>query len=185
MNFKQTIKNKLIEFSQKGLTDKALDHSYDLVYPDLLSKYENVENFTMLEIGTWRGYSMVIWSKLFPNGKIYGSDIDYSPMEIDILKFSNIILIPEGSQDNPNTFKDLPKFDFIIDDASHQKDLTIKTFEILKHYLKNGGTYVIEDVNDCSEPGSYPEKFLSNFKRIDLRSNKGRADDIVLVYTKE
>lgn len=182
MTFSKTIKDKLIEFSDKGLTDKASGHSYDLVYPDLLSKYESTENFTLLEVGIWRGHSMVIWSELFPNGKIYGSDIDYSPLEIDPLEHKNMIIIPEGSQDDPNTFRDLPKFDFIIDDASHQKDLTMKTFEILKSYLKEGGTYLIEDVNDWSEGGCYSKEFLSNFKRIDLRGNKGRLDDVVLVH---
>ena len=61
----------------------------------------------------------------------------------------------------------------------------MKTFEILKSYLKDGGTYLIEDVNDWSEPGSYPEEFLSNFVRLDLRANKGRQDDVVLVHVKE
>lgn len=182
MNFSEIIKNKLIDYSARGLTDKASGHSYDLVYPELLSKYEKVKDFTMLEVGTWRGHSMVIWSELFPDGKIYGSDIDYSPLEIDPSKYENMIIIPEGSQDNPSTFKNLPKFDFIIDDASHQKDLTVKTFEILKSYLKPGGTYLIEDVNDWSEGGSYPSDFLSYFERIDLRTNKGRGDDVVLVY---
>jgi len=182
MKFSEKIKSKLIEYSQNKLTDKADGHSYDLVYPQLLERYENVENFTLLEVGTWRGHSMVIWSELFPNGTIYGSDIDYSPLEIDPKKYDNMIILPEGSQDDPNTFKDLPKFDFIIDDASHQKDLTVKTFEILHSYLKEGGTYLIEDVNDWSEGGSYPKDFLSNFERIDLRGNKGRADDVVLVH---
>lgn len=184
MNFKEKIKNKLLEFSQRGLTDKASGHSYDLIYPELLSKYENTKNFTLLEVGTWRGHSMVIWSELFPNGTIYGSDIDYSPLEIDPSEYKNMIIISEGSQDDLNTFKNLPKFNFIIDDASHQKDLTVKTFNILKSYLKKGGTYVIEDVNDWSEGGSYPEEFLSNFERVDLRHNKGRADDVLLVYKK-
>ena len=185
MTFYETIKNKLIEFSESGLTDKASGHSYELVYPKLLAKYENTKNFTMLEVGTWRGHSMIIWSELFPDGKIYGSDIDYSPLEINPDDYKNIIIIPPGGQDNPETFKNLPKFDFIIDDASHQKELTVKTFEILKSKLKFGGTYVIEDVNDWSEGGSYPEEFLSNFERIDLRSNKNRDDDVVLVYRKE
>jgi len=185
MSFSDVIKNKLIHFSELGLTDKASGHSYDLVYPEYLSKYEKVDNFTMLEVGTWRGHSMAIWAELFPKGTIYGSDIDYAPLEIRASDFNNVIFLPEGSQDDPNTFKDLPKLDFIIDDASHQKDLTVKTFEILESYLKDGGTYIIEDVNDWSEGGSYPKDFLSKFERIDLRSNKGRRDDVVLVHIKE
>ena len=185
MTFTKEIENKIVDFSERGLTDKASRHSYNLIYPKLLSKYENVENFTLLEVGTWRGHSMVIWSELFPNGKIYGIDIDYSPLEIDPDDYNNMIILPEGSQDDPNAFEGLPQFDFIIDDASHQKDLTVKTFDILKSYLKDGGTYVIEDVNDWSEGGSYPKDFLSNFERIDLRYNKGRADDVVLIHTKE
>jgi SAM-dependent methyltransferase len=184
MTFKEKIKQTLIDYSNKGLTDKAAGHSYEYAYPELLEKYETTENFTLLEVGTWKGHSLAIWSELFPNGTIYGSDNDYTPLEVEIKQFNNVILTPEGSQDEPETFKDLPKFDVIIDDASHQKDLTMSTFKILKSFLKKGGTYIIEDVNDWSEGGSYSEEFLKDFKRIDLREIKNRADDVVLVYTK-
>lgn len=96
MTFRKEIEKKLVDFSERGLTDKASarGHSYNLIYPKLLFKYENVENFTLLEVGTWRGHSLVIWSKLFPNGKIYGIDIDYSPLEIDPDNYDNIIILP-------------------------------------------------------------------------------------------
>jgi hypothetical protein len=184
MTFNQKIKQILIEYSQKGLTDKANGHSYEYAYPNLLEKYESTKNFTLLEVGTWRGHSLSIWSELFPNGTIYGSDNDYTPLEIDIKQYHNLILTEPGSQDNPDTFKGLPKFDVIIDDASHQKDLTMSTFKILKSFLKKGGTYIIEDVNDWSEGGSYSDDFLSNFERIDLRRVKNRMDDVMLVHKK-
>lgn len=184
MKFLEKIKIKLIEYSQNKLTDKADGHSYEFVYPELLSKYENVNDFKLLEVGTWRGHSLSLWSELFPTGIIYGSDIDYSPLEIDVEEYDNIVLLPVGSQDQKETYKDLPQVDFIIDDASHEKDLTVKTFYTLKEYLKEGGTYVIEDVNDWSNGHEYPEEFLSFFERIDLRDKKNKADDVVLVYKK-
>jgi SAM-dependent methyltransferase len=182
--FKNKIEERLISYGKESLTDKSDGHSYEFVYPELLSVYENVKDFKLLEVGTWRGHSLSLWSELFPNGIIYGSDIDYSPLEIDVEKYDNIVLLPTGSQDQKETYKDLPQVDFIIDDASHQKDLTIETFYILKDYLKPGGTYVIEDVNDWSNGGEYPEKFLSFFERIDLRDKKNRSDDVVLIYKK-
>jgi hypothetical protein len=38
------------------------------------------------------------------------------------------------------------------------------------------------NINPVSLFRSYPKDFLSNFERIDLRGNKGRADDVVLVH---
>ena len=41
----------------------------------------------------------------------------------------------------------LDKFDLIIDDGLHTMEANLRTLEIVFPYLKDGGIYVIEDVN--------------------------------------
>jgi SAM-dependent methyltransferase len=182
MNFKDKIRETLLDYSNRNLTDKAGGHAYEFLYPDILEKYEHIENLKLLEVGVWKGHSLRIWSDIFPNGEIYGSDIDYSIMEFDHTEYKNIRLGKEGSQDDPETFKDLPMFDIIIDDASHFIDLTQKTFHILKNYLKPGGIYVIEDINAWAHNTPYPQEFMDNFEIVDIRHIKNRADDIIFIY---
>jgi hypothetical protein len=73
--------------------------------------------------------------------------------------------------------------DLIIDDASHIASNSIATFNILKEKIKPGGLYIIEDVWE-EQLSQYPQNFLSQFNIIDLRSYKGRGDDMLLVFKK-
>jgi len=196
---KSKIAKILLEYGHKGiytkdgifqcLTDKAaisskIGHSYDLVYPELLNKYLYLESFNMLELGIHKGYSLEMWSKIFPKAHIYGIDIDHSILDPFVnLTSSNIHILPEISQNNPKILDLIPEMDLIIDDASHQPNLTIESWEILKPKLKNGGMYIIEDVPpSIFNENIFPKSFKDNFKLIDLRKEKNRHDDIILYY---
>jgi hypothetical protein len=48
--------------------------------------------------------------------------------------------------------KELGPFDFIIDDGSHLNAHQIETFGILWPHLKDGGTYIVEDVQTSYWP---------------------------------
>lgn len=182
MNKKQKIKDKIIEVSKLGLTDKATYHSYETVYPALLEKYVGKKN-NILEIGIGGGGGgLKILSDIFPESKIYGVDNDISRCNLfDLSTLPNLELF-EFDQCDIKMIEKLPGLDFVIEDASHEMQMSIKTFEILEHKLNPGATYVIEDV--------YPHFYDSylkdgRFEVIDLRKNKGRDDDIIAVYHKE
>jgi hypothetical protein len=95
------------------------------------------------EIGVLRGGSLSTWKDLFPAGTIAG--VDTNPQSC----------WPEGtirivaSQDDPALPEMLAKhcaqWDLIVDDASHDGNLTARTLDLLWDMISPGGFYVIED----------------------------------------
>lgn len=196
---KNNIKNILLEYGHKGiythdghfqcLTDKAarspqIGHSYEVVYPDLLEKFLSKEKFNMLELGIHKGYSLEMWAKIFPQAEIYGLDFDHNLIDpYANLKQSNIHILPQASQDDSRILDVIPDMDLIIDDASHRPDLTIRSWELYKNKLNKNGLYIIEDVPESIfDDRVFPKSFKDLFKLVDLRSVKGRSDDIILYY---
>ena len=173
------IKEKINEYSDKGLTDKSTYHSYDTIYPKLLDRFIGRNN-NILEIGTGHGGGLKFLSESFPESTIYGLDHDYSILKIET-ENTNIKLLEQMDQNNARLIEMLPMLDIVIEDASHIYTKSIKTFEMLVNKLNEGALYIIEDI--------YP-KYLNyynndpRFEIYDLRANKGRGDDIIAVYIK-
>jgi fibrillarin-like rRNA methylase len=193
------IKKTLLEYGHKGiitnkgyfqcLTDKAalyaqIGHSYENAYPHLLERFLEKEEFNMLELGIHKGYSLEMWAKIFPQANIYGLDFDHSLIDpYANLNQKNIKILPQASQTDPSILNFIPNMDLIIDDASHEPNLTIKSWEIYRNKLNKNGLYIIEDVpSSIFDEAIFPKLFKDNFKLIDLRSIKGRDDDIILYY---
>jgi len=181
MNKKQQkIKDKIIEVTKLGLTDKADYHAYEEVYPYLLDKFIGTK-CNLLEVGSGYGGGLKILSELFPDGNVYGVDHNTGLLKINIEEYSNLEVF-QSDQCDSSFINNLPMLDFVTEDASHQMEQSIKTFEILEPKLNPGAIYAIEDV--------YPEfydAYVSDgrFKIFDVRDKKGRADDVIAVYYKE
>ncbi|MCL2100889.1 MAG: class I SAM-dependent methyltransferase [Fibromonadales bacterium] len=118
---------------------------YDRIFKRFLEKGEPIK---MLEIGVQNGGSLEIWKKYLPQGSIiHGIDIDEKCMQ---LNFSENIFFHLGSATDCNfmekAFGDI-QFDVIIDDGSHICKDVIQTFEYLFPKMKNGGSYIAEDMH--------------------------------------
>lgn len=173
------IKEKFIELTKIGLTDKADYHAYEEVYPFLLYKYLGKE-CNIAEIGIGHGGGLRILSDLFPESKIYGVDYNLGILKIDT-EGTNIEVF-QCDQTSAELQTILPELDIVIEDASHQFDKSIKTFELLEPQLKSGAIYIIEDV--------YPQFVQSyrndgRFEIYDATEIKGRGDDTLAVYIKK
>jgi hypothetical protein len=132
-------------------TDKTGDHNYTPHYMTHFRKFKN-KRIKLFEIGVGGyknpkagGNSLRMWKKYFPFGKIYSIDIyDKSQLQEKNIK------IYQGSQIDEDILKTICNndgpFDIIIDDGSHINEHIIKTFSILFPTLKDGGIYVIEDI---------------------------------------
>jgi len=126
-------------------------HFYTPHYMKHLRNFKN-KKIKLLEIGVGGyenpklgGNSLIMWKKYFPFGKIYAIDI----FEKKALQ-ENRIKIFQGSQIDKQFLdkvtKDIGLLDIIIDDGSHLQEHIIETFKILFLKLKDGGVYVIEDL---------------------------------------
>ena len=128
-------------------TDKA-EHphylrSYEQYFRPLLGK-----EIKLLELGVYRGGSLLLWRDYFEKGLIVG--LDLHPVALD--DPSGRIRIYQGMQQDTALLDRIARetapegFDVIIDDCSHIGELTrISFWHLFDHHLKPGGLFVIED----------------------------------------
>jgi hypothetical protein len=126
---------------EAGFATDKVAHGY-------LSTYSRISKHLgpaarVCEIGVQSGGSLDMWRILFPQGTVAGVDINPGARW------------PEGSvrivaaQDDPHLPRLLDAeeeaWDLIVDDASHDGQLTIATLDLLWKLVAPGGFYVIED----------------------------------------
>jgi len=106
------------------------------------------KEITLLELGIFRGESLLLWENYFSKSKIVGVDIN----KAGVAEKSERIFEFKGYQQDRDfldhvAHKTAPGgFDIIIDDASHIGDVSKITFwHLFENHLKPGGIYVIED----------------------------------------
>lgn len=129
---------------QQLATDKYWIHQYLPLYDKHVSRdYKKV-----LEIGVYRGASLLLWKEAFPKAQIYGVDKD--PTVWNKMLSGQDIKVMVGRQEDEDFLKRevIPngKFDLIIDDGGHNPPATQKTFKMLWKELNPNGLYVIEDL---------------------------------------
>lgn len=119
-------------------------HNYlSKIYDVYLPEYKN-KPVNLLEIGVQHGGSLWLWKEYFQQGIIYG--IDVKDVRAEDTKIINNILFILGDAYSDNIVSRLPKFDIIIDDASHRLDHQKYTIESYKKLLKEDGIMIIEDI---------------------------------------
>lgn len=155
LNFKGYInQNDLNRLAQIHHCDKWGTHFYTPHYQfHFLNIKQKPINLLEIGVGGYKnpdrgGASLRMWKDYFRRAKIYAIDIyDKSPVEQDRIK------IFQGSQTNTNFLNkvcnEIGEIDVIIDDGSHMNKDIILTFQYLFPRLKNGGIYVVEDLQ-CS-----------------------------------
>lgn len=148
--------------------------NYFEIYNDHLSKYVR-NNPNVLEVGIADGGSLEFWSRFFVDGQIHGVDLNPACMEFKY-KQDNIHL-HLGDQSSPEFWDSFlankEKFDVIVDDGSHINSHQITTLIKLFPYLKEGGTFIIEDTHT-----SYWEQWGGGLKKPDtcIEFSKGLID---------
>jgi hypothetical protein len=152
-------------FDQHG-SDKATLHNYHHLYGEILEdlRYSTV---TILEIGLGTnnldvashmgpggrpGASLRAFAEFLPRACIYGADIDRRILfqEARIKTFF-------VDQTNPQSLRSLAsqvecKFDLIIDDGLHSPNANIATLSFACDNLKEGGWFVVEDIQTAAIP---------------------------------
>lgn len=117
-------------------TDKIEPHGY---FQEYLRIAAEIGPFgKILELGVYQGESLRMWQSLFPLGEVTGVDNNpgatWTPGTVKVVK----------DQDDPSLAW-LGPFDLIVEDASHDGELSRKSFDLLWSRVKPGGYYVIED----------------------------------------
>lgn len=180
-------------------TDKGSIHSYLPVYEKLLAPYRETA-LNVLEIGLFNGNSIRMWAEYFTKAKVWGIDCSLTPHDgmADLNPLVNDIMNSQPYQPLFNTHVHIfdaenkeevakrftgTKFDVIIEDAGHEINQQLNLFDIWKEYIADGGIYIIEDVQDLDKDEHlfYRTRINRHLRIIDLRNEKGRYDDVLIV----
>jgi hypothetical protein len=134
------------------------------------------------------GASLRAFRDYFPNGDIYGGDIQLDCMfneeRITTLLFNSSI-----QEECNNTLKHL-QFDVIIDDGDHSHFAQEATFRNLWPRVKSGGYYFIEDVSEYGRESffyKWPERLndvLNDAVYWDKTSTPWGDGPKLLIFTK-
>lgn len=147
--------------------DKVTHHGYERIYPLLIRSTVNPEN--LLEIGYGNGASAHMWKELYPNCNltILDKDVELSGEGLCVMRCDQSS--PEALSTIKQRLRD-NHYDLIIDDGSHVPSHQIQTWNHFFDCLKEGGWYVIEDIEtsywkkgtvygySLSAPGDNPSK---------------------------
>lgn len=206
--YSQIMTSHLTLLSQKYGTDKGSynlqnpypwsPHSYTKYYEILFSNNrDNVRKVFECGIGSVdetlvsnmttsgkSGASLRMWKDYFPNAQIFGADIDSKVMFSEERIFTYTM-----DQTNPKSIIDfwekvqVEDFDLIIDDGLHTYSAGITLFENSFHKLKEGGWYVIEDVNvyDLIRYQNYFMDKDMNVNFVNLYFGKNKVSDDCLI----
>ena len=166
-------------------TDKNTTHSYGPVYDTLFYPYKE-KPIRLLEIGIAGGYALLAYADYFPNADIYGIDIVNS-VHKKAWENPRFGLTIANALEKPvvDSYKGI--FDIIIEDASHKVEHQIQHFRDFAPKVASGGLYIIEDI--VGPNADYIKNTIRpiadclgfSLEIIDLRSVKGRYDDVLIV----
>lgn len=129
-------------------TDKYWVHDYTRLY-DKHVGYMRPTAKKILEIGVFRGASLLLWKHAFPKALIYGVD-KHTAIWQKFLAGQRRIKVSVGYQEDVEFLKRevIPngQFDMIVDDGGHLPKPMQASFRALWDSVAPGGWYVIEDL---------------------------------------
>lgn len=146
---------------RSGMTggDRMFYHGYAKYYEKYLKPYveKNNNQYKIIEIGILKGTGLGIWSRLFPNSRLIGLDIDvtHTKNNLDYLKTKGAFSVREPELYDFDQFidnRDLlsrilgpDRIDIVIDDGEHSSKAILMTIKSIKPFLAEKFVYVIED----------------------------------------
>ncbi len=178
MNKLSKIYNKFS--APEGSGDKGTAHSYIENYYHHKFEKIRLNKLNILEIGVSTGLSLEMWSEYFPKSNIIGIELE----NISYKPSNNRIKVIIGDATDSKTFENINGLDIIIDDGSHVFTDQIFSYAILYDKLNKGGIYIIEDVKNINDVGTFFSRLNTNAKIFDFRKLKKRHDDVIVEIIK-
>jgi hypothetical protein len=195
---------ELCELFYKYGADKCpqVSHTYSKHYFDLLFKNKNKYK-NILEIGVGNrelmrqledmyqiGASLKAWQDFFPNANIFALDI-----REDVLFEENRIKCFYGDQSQKDSLIECVsniksyinsdiEFDMILDDGSHHEEHQILSLDTLFKFVKNGGIYIIEDIDNSKINNFINHANNNNYKILYTHIGDSQGIDSFIAFEK-
>ena len=137
----------LQEIGQKNESDRSINLIGTKTYHEYYEPiFKLKEIYTALELGVYYGNGLITLREYLPESELIGIDVSlecynrqinncslYQSSQTDVTRLNEIL-----SKHNP--------LDLVIDDASHEIDKSIESFNIIFPYVSSTGIYIIEDL---------------------------------------
>ncbi|MDR1041214.1 MAG: class I SAM-dependent methyltransferase [Deltaproteobacteria bacterium] len=138
---------------RKHGTDKSAEgpggHDYLRKYEFFLSPLRD-EEFTLLELGIYRGASLRTWEEYFPKARIVGVDVEPETKAMAGGRIETVL----GDLSKTAFVETLRELEarVIIDDASHWWPDQLRSLFVLYPAMPKGGVYIVEDIHTSFQP---------------------------------
>jgi len=152
----------LEEIGTKYGTDKV-EHRYLSHYEAVLGHLRD-KSIKMLEIGVFRGQSLLMWHEYFQNAEVHGADIDFSLSEKNLEGNPRIrihLMNCDFTSDLKTFARSNKDFDVIVDDGGHTMRQQQLAMKVLWKSLVPGGIFIMEDLH-TSLKAHYPSHNRDN-----------------------
>jgi hypothetical protein len=123
------------------------------------------------------GASLRAFRDFFPNGQIYGGDVQQDCM-FEEERIKTFLFDSTNINQCNKALGDLT-FDIIIDDGLHEAEPQLNTFSNLFPRLKNGGYYFIEDI---AQHNPLYEQWEDIFKEIECEKWTTKHRNIIVFF---
>lgn len=139
----------LDELGHKYGTDKASgSHDYLRWYTTFF-EHMRYKAITFVEIGIASGASIKTWRDYFPNALIVGMDIQSDEEKLKLSE--DRVRLSFGDQSSQTALDDMLMWcggapDVVNDDAGHQPDAQLFSYQYLVPQLAPNGLYILEDI---------------------------------------
>jgi len=176
-------RNQLEKYFYKN--NKKLIHKwlhYFNIYDLHFSKYRK-KSVTILEFGVFQGGSLQMWRDYFgKKARIIGVDINPKCKTLEEKGIEIYIGDQEDRKFLNNLMKKIGKVDIVIEDGGHTMQQQINTFEEVFPYVKDGGTFLIEDLHT-----SYWKEYGGGYRKAGsfVEYSKNIIDDINAYHSRE
>ena len=149
-------------------------------YAGFYAKHLKNKSFkTVMEIGILAGTGLSMWSKLYPDARIYGCDIRHDLIQVELPTNVSLHIVDQTTvraTDIKNIISS-KKLDLVIDDAMHEPKPLENTFIAIEPFLSKDFLYILEDLNAKSMGTPYnptKSKLFSKYA-IDYDAERGIA----------
>ncbi|MET0684035.1 MAG: class I SAM-dependent methyltransferase [Solirubrobacteraceae bacterium] len=135
-----------LRLPRRSAPDGAVKPAHYLPVYERLAAPLRFRRCAILELGIWKGDSLVMWRDGLPRATVVGIDLD--PPHVDLGPRVHLVA---GDQSDPAALAEARRlapggFDLIVDDGAHQGVVAARSLqELFVAQLKPGGAYVVED----------------------------------------